>query len=111
MASIEKRVRDGRRTWVARWRDPEGHQRKRGFTKRSDADRYLTSVEPSIRTGTYVDAALSKVTGGWSTQWLAGHVHLKEATRARYEGLLRCHVLPRWGTTPLASVGHADVAG
>jgi site-specific recombinase XerD len=37
-------------------------------------------------------------------------VQLKESTRVRYEGLLRGHVLPKWGSVPLAKIGHADVA-
>ncbi len=52
MASVEKRIRDGRTTWVARWRDPEGRQRKRSFTKRSDADNHVTGAEHSKLVGT-----------------------------------------------------------
>jgi integrase len=111
MASVEKRVRNGRRTWVARWRDPEGHQRKRSFTKRSDADRFLTTVEHSVLIGAYVDPARSRVTvGAWSRQWLNGQVQLKASTRYRYESLLRCQVLPFWEAVPLAKVTHAGVA-
>lgn len=110
MASVEKRTRDGRTTWVARWRDPDGRQLKRSFVKRSAADRFMTGTEHSKLTGTYVDAALSRVAvDAWAAQWLAGQSHLKESTRARYAALLRRYVLPRWGTTPLASIGHAEV--
>jgi integrase len=41
---------------------------------------------------------------------LAGQVHLKASTRVRYEGLLRNHVLPRWGSVPVTKIGHADIA-
>jgi len=111
MASIERRTRDGKVTWVARWRDPDGRQRKRSFAKRSDADRCLTGAEHAKLVGTYVDPDRSRVTVDvWAAQWLAGQVHLKESTRVRYDGLLRRYVLPRWGTVPLAKIGHADVA-
>ena len=33
MASIDKRIRDGHVTWLARWRDPAGRQRKRTFPR------------------------------------------------------------------------------
>jgi len=36
--------------------------------------------------------------------------HLKESTRVRYDGLLRTHVLARWGKVPLAKVQHAEIA-
>ncbi|MBA2738675.1 MAG: site-specific integrase [Nocardioidaceae bacterium] len=111
MASVEKRTRDGRVTWQARWRDPDGRQRKRSFVKRSDADRCVTGAEHSKLVGTYVDPDRSRVTVDvWAAQWLGGQVHLKESTRVRYDGLLRRYVLPRWGTVPLAKIGHADVA-
>ena len=43
MGSVEKRLRDGKTTWLARWRDPDGRQRKRSFERRVDAQRYLTA--------------------------------------------------------------------
>ncbi len=39
MASIEKNTRDGKVTWQARWRDPDGRQRKTTFTRKSEASR------------------------------------------------------------------------
>lgn len=111
MSSVDKRIRDGRTTWLARWRDPGGVQRKRTFTRKLDAERHLVGVESRMLDGSYIDPARSQVTVQvWAGQWLAGQVQLKESTRVRYEGLLRGHVLPRWGTVPLAKIGHADVA-
>lgn len=73
MASVEKRVRNGRVAWLARWRDSSVRQRKRTFQRKVDAERHLVSVESSMLGGTYVDAALSRVTvWQWSAQWLAG---------------------------------------
>ena len=98
-------------TWLARWRDPEGRQRKRTFPRKADAERFLTTVEHSVLTGSYVDPGRSRVTvGDWSVQWLDGQVQLTPSTRARYASVLRRQVLPRWGSVPLARVSHADVA-
>ena len=111
MASIDKRIRDGQVTWLARWRDPPGRQRKRTFPRKADAERFLTTVEHSVLNGSYVDPGRSRVTvGDWSVQWLDGQVQLTPSTRARYASVLRRQVLPRWGSVPLARVSHADVA-
>lgn len=111
MASVEKRTRDGRVTWVARWRDPNGRQRKRTFSRKTDAERHMTGVRHSVLDGSYLDPERSRVAvGEWAERWLAGQVQLKPSTRARYEILLRRQVLPTWECVPLAKVGHADVA-
>ena len=44
MASVEKRVRNGRTTYEARWRDDQSRQRKKSFSKKSDADRHAATV-------------------------------------------------------------------
>ena len=64
MASVEKRLRDGQVRWVARYRDPAGVQRSSTFTRKSDAERYLTGVESTKLTGSYVDSARSRLTVG-----------------------------------------------
>jgi hypothetical protein len=58
MASIEKRVGpDGKVRQVVCYRDPNGRQRNKTFTRKIDAERYLTTVEHSKITGNYVDRA------------------------------------------------------
>ena len=39
MATIEKRVRNGRTTYRVRYRDPAGSQRSMVFARKSDAQR------------------------------------------------------------------------
>ena len=110
MASVEKRLRDGKTTWMARWREPDGRQRKKSFARRADAERYLTTVQASLLHGAYVDPSSGKITlGAWAEQWSQSLSHLKATTRNRYLGILRLHIVPRWGRVPLASVSHADV--
>lgn len=111
MASISKREQSGKITYVVRWRDSEGQQRKRSFGRKIDASRYLTGIESSLHKGTYVDpdAGLVKV-GEWTERWLKTQGHLKPSTYTRYEGIVRLHILPRWERVPLAKVRHADVA-
>ena len=45
MASIEKRVRDGRVSYRARYRDPSGRQRVKTFGRKIDAEKYLALIE------------------------------------------------------------------
>ncbi len=109
MASVEKRLRDGSTTWLARWRDPDGRQRKRSFPRKVDADRFLTSVEHGMLTGTYVDPAAGKVTfQDYAEQWRAGQVH-RPTTTAHVETMLRRHAYPTLGTRPLASIRPSEV--
>jgi hypothetical protein len=110
MASVERRTRNSHTRWYVRYRDPAGEQRTTTFDRRIDAERYLTTIESSKLTGSYVDPARSRVTvGEWADRWLAGQAHLKLTTRERYAGIVRKHLRPRWATTRLADVTHADV--
>src|SRR4051794_3978672 len=116
VASVYKRVRPrpGKPdlvTWETRWRDPDNTQRKKTFTKRSDADRYKTFIESSLHTGSYVDPSRSRVTiAAYAEQWMAGRTSLKPKTLAGYRSLLDNRVLPRWGEVRLGRVAYEDVS-
>jgi len=76
MASVEKRIRDGKVSWRAHYRDPSGKQRNPSFPRKVDAERFLTSIESTKLTGAYVDPARAKRTfGAVAEQWLAGKVN------------------------------------
>ena len=110
MSSIEKRTRNGKLSWRAHYRDPAGRQRNRTFGRKVDAERFLTTVESSKLVVSYIDPALARLTvGEWASRWLEGQTHLKPSTREGYAGILRAHVLPRWGKVKLADVTHSDV--
>jgi integrase len=110
MTSIERREGDGPLRYVARYRDPSGKQRNKTFTRKVDAERYLTSIENAKLTGQYVDPARSRVTvGAWADVWLDAQADLSPTTRNRYEGIIARHIRPRWGNAQLAAVTHAEV--
>lgn len=110
MASVTKRVRDGNQTWWVRWRDPEGNQKSKTFTKKIDADRFRAEIEASLNRGSYVDASAGSVPmSEWVETWIDSLGHLKESTRTRYVGLARTQVLERWSKTPINKVTHSDV--
>lgn len=107
MSTIERRD-NGR--WRARYRDPQGKQRNKSFARKVDAQRFLTTVEASKLTGSYVDPVRSRLTvGEWAAQWLDAQVQLKPSTLYRYDVLLNTQVLPTWGKVELARVTHAAV--
>jgi integrase len=108
VANIAKRP-DGR--WRARYCDSAGREHSRHFKRKVDAQRWLDEVTTAVTTGMYVDPGRSRITvGEWSGRWLETKVDLKPSTRARYGGLLRVNVLPRWGDVTLSDVTHEGVA-
>jgi hypothetical protein len=99
---VAKRVRDGKVSWRARWRDDRGAQHWKSFARKVDAERFMTQLEHAQLNGAYVDPAAGKMTvGEWSAKWMHSQVQLKPKTRSSYESLLRCWVLPRWGPVAL----------
>lgn len=107
MASIKKRDNG---QWRARYRDEAGREHARHFARKVDAQRWLDDVSSAVLTGTYTDPRTSRVTlADWSATWLAGQVHLKATGRTRVEGIVRNYVVPRWGSTRLRDVSHAEV--
>ena len=108
---VAKRVRNGQVTWRARWRDDTGAQRSKSFRRKVDAERFMTNLDHGRLNGAYVDPSAGRMTvGEWSERWMRGQVQLKPKTRASYESLLRCWVLPRWEKVQLVKVTFGAVA-
>ena len=109
MAQVVKNTRDG--TWLARWRDPAGAQRKKSFKRKVDAERFLSELQTQMNRGTYIDPAAGKLRfAQFAETWMAGLGHLKPSTALRYREVARTHVIPQWGPWPLAKVARSDVA-
>ncbi|MDQ4070445.1 MAG: N-terminal phage integrase SAM-like domain-containing protein [Actinomycetota bacterium] len=90
----------------ARWRE-----KSKTFERRVDAERFLTSIEPSKLSGLYVDPDAGRVTfAEYVQRWSASRVH-RATTTARVESDLRVHLLPAFGSRPIGSIGHSDVQG
>jgi integrase len=110
MASIEKRVRNGRAYYRARYRDPSGRQRNKTFRRKVDADKYLALIEAAKVRGTWTDPAHGKITlAEWLETWWGSAADLRPSTKARDRAYLNSLVLPRFGTTPLAAITQPDV--
>jgi integrase len=108
MASIEKRIRNGQTTWLARWRDPEGHQHKRTFPRRVDADRFLTKLAAELLRGDYVDPNDPLTLREYAESWRMAQVH-RASTQAHVETNLRRHVYPYFGQRRLATIRPSEI--
>lgn len=96
-------------SYRANWRDPTGRQRAKTFATKRAARDYLARVESEKAQGSYVDPrAGRRRLVEYAEQWAAGHAG-ERATMARDAGILRNHVLPRWGDWPLAKIDHSAV--
>lgn len=108
MASISKNPKDP--GWQARWRDPGGRQRKKNFTRKVDAQRWLDQMQAERHRGQYIDPRAGKVrVRDVAEAWASGLTHLKVSTATRYRGLVNGHILPRFGGWAIGELRHSDV--
>ncbi|CAN5268489.1 hypothetical protein BH23ACT9_BH23ACT9_14690 [soil metagenome] len=105
MASIDQR--NGK--WRARYRDPSGASRSRTFSRKVDAQRFLTTVEADKLRGSYVDPAAGRVTfEAFAGQWLAAQT-VDAKTQEGIASHLRAHLLPAFGTVELRAIRPSSV--
>ncbi len=105
MAHIQKRTRNGRTTYLARWRTADGKEHRRSFARKTDAARFLVEIEDAKLRGAYVDPSAGRLDlRTQAERWYATTAALKPTTRRDYRSLLDNHVLPRFGDWPLAGV-------
>jgi integrase len=110
MAHIERRVRNGKTTYRARYRDPAGREHAKVFARKADAQRFLTEMENHKLKGTWTDPALGRVLfRDWLGEWWATTTNLRPTTRERNETLLRRYALPRFGDVTLVAISQRDV--
>jgi integrase len=107
MASIEKTPA---KTYKVRYRKPDGRHGAKTFKKRSDADKWLHTMEASKLKGEWIDPALGRTTiATWIDQWMATRRGLRPSSRQRDEGIVRNHILPRFATRRLHTITRADI--
>ena len=110
MAHIEKRLRGGKVTYRARYRDPAGRERSKSFDRKVDAERWLADVQHAKSRGAWTDPSLGRVRfADWLTAWWATTMNLRPTTRARDEMALRLYAVPRFGDMPLAAISQLEV--
>jgi len=101
MAHIQDRGREHERRWQARYRDPDGRERSKTFTRKVDAQRWLDQVTADLVTGRYVDPKAGRVTlGDFAAEWLETQT-FDAPTRETMESRVRTHILPTIGPVEL----------
>ena len=110
MAHISRRQRNGKVRYLARYTDPSGRERAKSFTRKKDAERFLTGIENDKLRGTWTDPTLGRVQlADWYALWRRATVALRPNTEARDERLFRLHILPRFGSMPLVAITQYEV--
>ncbi len=82
----------------------------RSGPRRSIARLRPSGTSPKLTTGSYADPKRGGTTFATVAEpWFDSKSGLKAKTRAGYRSLLDVVVLPRWGSTPLRDITHADI--
>jgi hypothetical protein len=88
----------GRPVWQARVRGADGRERTKTFPHKVDAEKWITTQEADQARGLWVDPSLGKMTfSKWVETWQAGLHDLRDSTRDLNLGVVRNHLLPRFG--------------
>jgi integrase len=111
VASIRTRqLANGDTAYQVRFRAPDGTERTKQFKRKRDAERHVHLVEIDRTQGNFVDPRLGRITvEEWFTKWWPTVTGLRPSTRARDEASFRSHVLPVFGSTPLARIDRTSV--
>jgi integrase len=106
--SIRKRA-SGR--YQVRYWGPDGkrYSAPATFERKTDAAKWLSAKETEITRGDWLAPGAGEIEfGAYAEQWMKDRV-LKTRTRELYDGLLRNHLLPAFGTVPLARITLASI--
>lgn len=109
MAHVERRVRTlaSGKTWITyrvRWRDPDGRQRAKSFTRKADAERFRDSIGGDLVHGRYIDPDAGKVPfKKYADDWLAAQT-FDQSTHEMVELRLRLHAYPVLGDRLISDV-------
>lgn len=108
MAWVEKIGHD--RWRVRYWKENGTLGSVSGFANKTAADHHAEDMESDQRAGTFIDPAAGRTTvADWVEQWLPA-LDVEIRTEEGYRGMLRNHILPRWGATELSAVSGIAVA-
>jgi len=91
--------------WQARMLVNGRHVSLGSYAQKADANAALRDALGRQDTGTWVDPREGRITfGRYADEWIAGRHDLAMRTRNDYEDLLRLHLKPAFGATPLADI-------
>jgi len=88
-----------------RHRGPDGKERAKTFKRKIDAENWERSQDTAKQRGTWVDPSLAKQSfAAYVETWMRGQSHLAPTTGVKVRGHIDNHLLPAFGTSPLARI-------
>jgi integrase len=100
--------------WQARYHDATGrrHTAPQTFATKTDAARYLATIQADMLRGAWTDPSLRLVTfAQWVQRWRVTATELRPSTIALYDYLLRRFLLPAFANIPLGQLDLLAVRG
>jgi integrase len=100
---VARTAADGSKRYDARWRVGPGKVKGKTFTRRKDADTFLTSMVKRVQDGTYVDVApalMGEIFDRWLEHALDVRLQegsLKPSTAKSYRSMVAEHLRPAFG--------------
>ncbi len=106
MASIRKRsLANGKTAYLVRFRGPDGTERSKQFRRKRDADNYANLIEIDRTQGIVLDPRLGRTTlAEWYEKWWPTVTDLRPSTAVRDNQYFVTHVIPTFGTSPIARI-------
>jgi integrase len=90
--------------WLARYVDPDGHEKAQTFGRQQDAEDFIEGIEASKNTGDYVDPKAGRETLDSIYGRFVKQAKLSPTTWAKWEGIWTRYVKPRLGSTKVSSI-------
>ncbi len=111
MASIRNyKTKSGATRYEVVYRGPDGRQRSKSFVRKVEANRFSNTVEADLARNDWLDPQKGRAHfGELAAIWLKSTTHLKPTTRQGYESIVAKHLLPKFGSRPVASIDHAEI--
>ena len=107
---VEKRLGDGSRAYLVRYRMPDGTQRSKQFKRKRDAEGFVNFVEVDRMQGNLIDPRLGRITvAEWYAKWWPTVNNLRRTTKSKDHAHFRTHVLPTFGNVPLAALDRTSL--
>ena len=89
-------------SWRARYYGPDGRQRNKSFTRKSDAERWLNQQQNNVIKGDWIDPARGRIVlVDFLPHWEGTRATRKPKTRYQQDSVLKLHVMPTWGSVRL----------
>jgi hypothetical protein len=104
-SAVDKRLSDGSKAYLVRFRTSDGKQRSKQFKRRRDAEAYANVVEVDRQQGALIDPRLGRITiAEWWDRWWPTVTNLRASTKARDSQYFRTHAVPVFGNTPIGKL-------